>query len=63
MGRVCGDSRRAKAYKERARAIQDHGKTIKRVFADAKEKRGVLYTISRFEEVEHYLTLLFTCMI
>ena len=39
------------------------GETIERVFADAKEKHGMRYTLYRgLRKVEHYLTLLFACM-
>lgn len=39
------------------------GETIERVFADAKEKHGMLYTNLRgLRKVGHYLTLLFACM-
>lgn len=39
------------------------GETIERVFADAKEKHGMRYTLYRgLGKVQHYLTLLFACM-
>lgn len=39
------------------------GKTIERVFADAKEKHGMRYTHYRgLKKVEHYFKLLFACM-
>lgn len=39
------------------------GETIERVFADAKEKHGMRYTLLRgLGKVQHYLTFLFACM-
>jgi transposase len=39
------------------------GETIERVFADAKEKHGMRYTLYRgLRKVQHYLTFLFACM-
>ncbi|WP_211289615.1 hypothetical protein SPSIL_036350 [Sporomusa silvacetica DSM 10669] len=43
--------------------FRKRAETIERVFADAKEKHGMRYTRYRgLRKVQHYLTLLFTCM-
>lgn len=51
-------------HTEEGKALyKKRGETIERVFADAKEKHGMRYTLYRgLGKVQHYLTLLFACM-